>query len=568
MAYILNDDAMKAEAQTWFDAVLNNLKPDGFIGPRNSSGGKPEIWAQMIMLWALQTYYDYSGDERVLTAMTNFFKWEMSLDDGDFLEDYWEHQRGGDNLWSLLWLYNRTGDESLLPLAEKLHRNTSDWTMADELPNLHGVNVAQGFREPATYYMYSGNTHDLDATENDYQLMRTLYGQVPGGMYGADENARDGYFDPRQGTETCALVEQMASDELLMAFTGQPIWADRLEDVAFNTLPAAFMPDMRSLRYLTAPNMAISDEKLHGPSIDNNLRGMLSMSPFSSRCCQHNNVKGCPNFAEHLVMATTDGGLAVMLYSESEATALVGKEKATVRLEQATHYPFDEAVTLTVHADQSGISFPLYLRIPQWAEGATAEINGKAVGATAAAGKYIRIERQWNEGDVITLSLPMTLTTRMWAQNKGSLSLNYGPLTLSLKLNEQAEAHDSRDKAFVQDDSHWQDGVDASLWPCYVLTTDTPWNFGLDVTKDNTPVTFEVTKKSWPADNFPFTTEQVPLEFTVQGTQIPSWGFDATGITDLLPNRWTERATTPTTLTLIPMGAAHLRIASFPRNER
>ena len=86
LAYILDDDALKQEAQVWFEGVFKNIKRDGFLGPKNTSNGRPEVWAQMIMLWALQTYYEYSGDERVLTAMTNYFKWEMSVADEQFLE--------------------------------------------------------------------------------------------------------------------------------------------------------------------------------------------------------------------------------------------------------------------------------------------------------------------------------------------------------------------------------------------------------------------------------------------------------------------------------------------------
>lgn len=282
---------------------------------------------------------------------------------------------GGDNLWSAMWLYNRTGDSEILPLMEKLHRNTSDWTQANTLPNWHGVNVAQGFREPATYFLYNGNTDMLKATYNDFNIMRERFGQVPGGMYGADENARQGYFDPRQGAETCAIVEQMASDEILMTITGDTFWADHCEDVALNTFTAALMPDMKLLRYITSPNMAISDEKLHGSSIDNNLRGMLSMSPFSSRCCQHNHGMGWPYYAEHLVMATTDNGLATMLYAASETTAKVA-EGTEIVLEETTEYPFEDKVTFTLHTEQP-VTFPLYLRVPAWAKGATVSIHLK-----------------------------------------------------------------------------------------------------------------------------------------------------------------------------------------------
>ena len=566
LAYILDDEEMKKEAQVWFDAVLSNLKEDGFLGPRNYENGNPELWAQMVMLWALQTYYEHSGDERVLPAMTNYFKWEMNVPDTQFLKGLWQEKRGGDNLWSVMWLYNRTGDESLLPLMDKLHRNTSNWTMKNDLPNWHGVNVAQGFREPATYYMYSKNPEMLAATYNAFNTMREHYGQVPGGMYGADENARTGYFDPRQGAETCAVVEQMASDEILMGITGDPFWADHCEKVAINTYPAALTPDMKALRYITSPNMAISDEKLHGPSIDNNLRGMLSMSPFSSRCCQHNHGMGWPYYAEHLVMATADGGLATMLYAANETTAKAGADGKIVKLTQTTNYPFDETVTITLNAD-SNVEFPLYLRIPAWAKNASVKVNGEAVAADNSAGKYVSLNRVWKDGDKVELTFPMEMTVDTWQQNKGSVSVNYGPLTLSLAIDENFEQHDSRDPNFNQDDSHWQEGVDASLWPCYVLKPNSDWNYALKLDKDNKPAGFSVRKKEWPADNFPFTLENVPIEFTATGVQVPSWGYDETGMTDLLPTKYAPRATMETTLKLVPMGAARLRISAFPKAE-
>ena len=73
---------------------------------------------------------------------------------------------------------------------------------------------------------------------------------MPGGMFAADENARMGYIDPRQGTETCGFAEQMATDEILMLTTGDPYWAENCEDVAFNSFPAAFSEDYKALRYL------------------------------------------------------------------------------------------------------------------------------------------------------------------------------------------------------------------------------------------------------------------------------------------------------------------------------
>src|SRR5690606_36015751 len=168
---------------------------------------------------------------------SRYFRWQLSLPDDRFLEDYWENSRGGDNLASVYWLYNRTGELFLLELATKIDRNTADWRQKGNLPNWHVVNIAQSFREPATYFLQGGSTADLEASYHAFRLPRERFGQVPGGMFGADENAREGYTDPRQAAETCSFVEQIWSNILMSEITGDPLWAANTEDVAFNTMP-------------------------------------------------------------------------------------------------------------------------------------------------------------------------------------------------------------------------------------------------------------------------------------------------------------------------------------------
>ena len=561
LAYILNDPAMIAETKTWIEGVFASRQPDGYFGPVNERNGKRELWAQMIMLWCLQSYYEYSNDPRVIDLMTAYFKWQLTVPDDQFLEDYWENSRGGDNLYSVYWLYSRTGDKFLLELADKIHRNTADWTRPSSLPNWHNVNIAQCFREPATYYMQTGDSALLRASYNVQSLIRRTFGQVPGGMFGADENARMGYIDPRQGVETCGLVEQMASDEIMLCLTGDPVWAEHCEEVAFNTYPAAVMPDFKALRYITCPNHTVSDSKNHHPGIDN--RGpFLSMNPFSSRCCQHNHAQGWPYFAEHLMLATPDNGVAAAIYAACKATVKVGEGKEVVLHEQ-TNYPFEENITFTVSTPEA-VSFPFYLRIPSWAEGAQVRVNGSAVGVTPVPGKYLRIERQWAEGDRVELHFPMTLSMRTWQVNKNSVSVDYGPLTLSLKIKEKYVERDSRETAIG--DSRWQKDADPTKWPTTEIYADSPWNYALVLGKTDPLKDFKVTRKEWPADNFPFTADNVPLEVKAFGRQVPSWQMDDTGLCGVLPEEDAVKGAKEE-ITLIPMGAARLRISAFPNTR-
>lgn len=556
LSYIMKDEKMYEEALFWIDAILASQREDGNFGPKYS--GRQDFWPNMIVLWILQNHYEYTNDPRILPFMSAYCEYLLTVPDKDFLSSYWENSRGGDNLWSVVWLYNRTQDASLLKLAEKIHRNTAEWTRASELPNWHNVNVAQCFREPATWYLFTGDETMRKASYNVYSLVRRTFGQVPGGMFGADENARMGFIDPRQGTETCGFAEQMSSDQIMLQITGDTLWAENCEDVAFNSYPAAFMPDYKSLRYITSPNHVVSDSKNHHPGIDN--RGpFLAMNPFSSRCCQHNHGVAWPYYSDHLVMATPDDGLAVLLYSASSTKARVGKG-TLVTLKEETQYPFEETIRFTLQTVEP-VSFPLYLRIPSWTQKPLLRINGKRVKVNYSDSSYVRIERRWENDDTVEFQLPMGISFRTWQVNQNSASVDYGPLTLSLKIAERYEKKDSKETAIH--DSKWQPGADATAWPSYEIYPESPWNYALST---NSPI--KLRKKPWPLDNNPFTLESTPLEFSAQGRIIPSWQMDAYDLCGVLPCEDAPRAEWLDEITLVPMGAARLRISAFPTTSR
>lgn len=575
LGYVLNDKDLQKEAKIWIEAILSSQREDGNFGPEYK-GKKQDFWPNMIALWILQDYYEYTGDERVIPFMTKYCHYQLTVKDEDFLASYWENSRGGDNLWSVAWLYSRTKDEKLLELADKIHRNTANWHKSTQLPNWHTVNIAQGIREPATWYMFCKDPEMLAATWNAQSLIRRAFGQVPGGMYGADENARIGFFDPRQGTETCAFAEQLSSDEILTMITGDTYWAENAEDIAFNSFPAAFMPDYKSLRYITSPNHVISDSANHRPGIDNG-GPFLCMNPFSSRCCQHNHGFGWPYYASHLVMATPDNGAAFVLYS-SCSTKMKVSDGTEVTLVEETDYPFDDVIKIKVETAKE-TSFPIYLRMPSWCEKADVvvisegmpqavnthertlkTINGKKVTPTGREGDYLRVTRNWKNGDMLVLHLPKTFTYRTWQVNKDSVSVNYGPLTLSLKIKENYIKKES-DKTALGD-SKWQAGVDKAAWPTWEIHPGSDWNYALDT---NSEITLSLAREYADPTN-PFTLDTVPYEFSAKGRKVLNWKIDEYGLCGVLPYADAPKGELED-ITLVPMGAARLRITAFPAME-
>lgn len=548
LGYVLGDARIMATAQKWINGILADQQPDGWFGPqklRTSLEGGPDMWPHMPILNALQSYYEFSGDPRVLSFLTRYFRFQNTVPVAVFGRS-WGALRYGDNIESVYWLYNRTGEPWLLDLARKMHAHSANYTT--DIPTWHNVNLAQGFREPAEYGLLARDPIFLRATERDYNTIMGRYGQFPGGGFAGDENCRPAYRDPRQGFETCGIVEFMHSFELLTWMTGDPLWADRCEELAFNSLPAALTPDHKGTHYITCANSIQLDRqgKQHS-QFSNGTFPMQAYEPgiHDYRCCPHNLGMGWPYYAESLWLATADRGLCASLYAASEVRAKVGNG-TTVRIAEATDYPFEDTIRLRLSTPQS-VRFPLYLRVPRWCVHPALALNGKPIEVKAGPRSYLVLTRAWKPGDTLTLRLPMRVDVRTWKQNKDSVSVDYGPLTFSLDLQEK-----------------WSRFGGTDVWPEWEVFPASAWNYGLALDPRAPARSFQVTRRKGPLADQPFTPESAPLRLHVRARQIPGWQADSDGVVGLLEPSPARSDAPLETITLIPMGAARLRIASFP----
>jgi hypothetical protein len=204
----------------------------------------------------------------------------------------------------------------------------------------------------------------------------------------------------------------------------------------------------------------------------------------------------------------------------------------------------------------------LYLRIPRWCKEAKVSVNGNAVDIQASPSSYIRLENKWKQGDVIELTLPMQLSLQLWTQNKNSVSVNYGPLTFSLKIKEYYQKVSSKESAIG--DSKWQPDADQSKWPAYNIYPASMWNYGLELNDKPLADQFQIIKKPWPESNFPFDQKDVPIMLKASGKLIPEWTIDKYGLCGVLPQSPVDVHTETKEIELIPMGAARLRVSAFP----
>lgn len=371
------------------------------------------------------------------------------------------------------------------------------------------------------------------------------YGQFAGGGFAGDENCRPGYTDPRQGFETCGIVEYMQSHETLTRLTGDPTWADACETLAFNGLPAALDPHGKGTHYISSPNcMQMDDYAKTQGQFDDTFALQAYMTGIDQyRCCPHNYGQGWTYFTDTLWLATADNGLAAAMYAPCTVTADVAHGQS-VTVTESTSYPFDDTVTLTI-GTRSPVAFPLYLRVPNWCSTPSVRVNGAAVNAQPGPA-WVAVNRVWRDGDTVTVTLPMHTEVTTWSANHDSASITNGPLAFSLQIGE-----------------NYLNMTGDADWPTWEVYPTTPWNYGLVL--DPSDPASSITKSNGRGHGpNPFTHSGTPVRLTATARPIANWRCDSEDVVATLQPSPVHSAEADRRVTLIPMGAARLRITSFP----
>ncbi|HEY3413420.1 MAG TPA: beta-L-arabinofuranosidase domain-containing protein [Armatimonadota bacterium] len=543
LAYVLDDDRLKAMAKRWTDSILGMQTADGWIGPVQALDRKPyDQWPVAIVLKALTQHFEATGDERVLTVMTGFARYLKDTLDERPLFDWGQH-RWADLAISLLWLYRQTGEAWIADVADTVRKQGYDWR--DHFENFrytvktppedctrdnHVVNSAMAVKSGGTAWSITGDDGDRASVYRTMEMLDEYHGQVTGVFTGDEHYAGK---DPSQGTELCAVVEYMYSLELLTACLGDPAFGDRLERIAYNALPATFTPDMWAHQYDQQVNQVlctVAPRQWTNNLPDSNTYGLEP----NFGCCTANYHQGWPKLVAHMWMATLDGGLAVVAYGPSVVKAKVAGG-VDVTISETTAYPFAGSIRLTVSIAEA-TTFPLLVRVPAWVKGASITVNGTPL-EDVKAGTYHRIEREWKDKDVVDIYLP--IETRVERRYHNAASIVRGPLVFALQMGEEF-------RKLKGEEPH----ADWEVFPT------TPWNYALDVKAG-------FTTETRPLGPVPFAPESAPVVLHAKAKRLPGW--------DLVENSAGPLPQSPVTseepledVLLIPYGSTNLRIGEFP----
>lgn len=573
LAYLLDDKKLIEKADKWVQSIIALRTDTGWYGPSKNK----DRWPLAVANKVLMQYFEATNDTNALNVLLGYFRYLLDTPP-DWPDDEWRGVRAMENAVTGYWLYRQTEEPWILETIKSIHENSSDWTSyyenfpwdstasADKIIPLnwkadgltaHVVNNAMAIKYPGLWFQQSKNERFRNAVFSGIKKYDIHHGQV-GGRFSGDEHLSG--KSPDRGTELCSVVEYMFSLEELYAIFGDNNLADRLELLTFNALPGTTTPDMWAHQYDQQSNQVLVNAAKRDWSTNGDYSNIYGLMP-NFACCLANMHQGWPKFTESLWMATNDNGLIAVAYSPSKVSAMVGKG-TMVTITEETDYPFDGSVKMKISTPKN-VRFPLYLRIPGWADTVLINVGKKTIRATA--GSTVKITEKWKNGDVVTMEIPMGI--RIEKRFNNSVSVLRGPLYFSSRIEKEY-----RSVRINYDNYSYKGSIDWEISP------KSDWNYGLMIDPVNPIRGIKVVENGigkypfadkgdmiWSEESSEYVAweQDAPLVIMARGIRIPEWGIKNNSaaippVSPLIPSG------DPHLIELVPYGCARLRITEFP----
>ncbi|KAJ7876089.1 hypothetical protein B0H14DRAFT_2714547 [Mycena olivaceomarginata] len=540
---LANATAINEKTREFLDYVLETQDESGWLGPEVGTEKRRLLWGRYpFMIGAIQMTEAYPEvTDRVVAAFHRFVPLANAMLKAGNGTDEWAATRWEDFVYVLQWLYDNHPNEQEDLLLETMHLSKLSgipWELVfseepknseNPFPELswHGVNMAEGLKALPATYRFTHNQSDLDVASKGWDMLFQYHGR-PSGAFAADEYLAG--LEAVRGTELCLVV--FDSGSYLYQVIGDLKFADQVERMAYNALPATLTGDMWARQYLQQQNQIASKNMTPNPfPEDGPYSNVFGLEP-NYPCCTLEFPQGWPKFATNAFLVTADKESLVHLY--------LGPFKVSAVLASSTSAIFGDTLTTTITATGA---FTYFVRIPSWVTDGTISVNGGPAKAVAPGKNGLHAVAVSAGTTTLVLELPSEI--RIENRPHGSIAVHRGPLNYAFDIprtEKQLSVHPLEPRA-----------VDLEFLP------EGAWQFAIN------PSTLAFANTPPPSGVLPspiYDAGLPPFTLTVSACPI-DWPVAGDMFAEPPPEN-------PTCLgafrniTLWPFGAAKLRISEFP----
>lgn len=554
LAHYLQDQEKWDLCMRFITWTLDSQDQDGNFGPINS---KSDYWSRFLMLKVLIQYGEITDDKKVSPFIEKYLDYVVKETVGRPVTG-WSRARVADMLYVIKWYCEENPQKDVQSAVEALCGQALDWgdffsdfpyprpaayyydwhlleqTIArsklNESIDYHGthiVNVTMGVKYPALRYFFTGDKKYYDQSRQAIEVTRKYHGVVSGAVNG-DEHLSGA--SPSQGSELCSVVEYMFSLQSLLEIFGDADFADLLERLAYNALPATISEDFMAHQYLQQANQVLCSDNKRNWFDNDDTANMFGLEPHFG-CCTANMHQGWPKFLKSLWYYSEDS-IVSMVFAPSQLKANLNGD---FEISLKTDYPFRNELRYNV-VKAEGQKLDFRIRVPGWCTAPEISLNGTAIKADIVDG-FVHLHREWNTDDTILVKLPMEAKITHWYND--SIAIERGPLVFASDLPEDWNI--VKDIAGVKD---------------YEISTNEAWNYALP---EQPSVTFEERDMS----DVPFSKNNPSVIATGTGRLLPKWGMLENSAAPP-PQSPVQTDEPEKQLRFIPFGCSRVRISQFP----
>lgn len=243
-------------------------------------------------------------------------------------------------------------------------------------------------------------------------------------------SACEEYTTKREGPESCNTYNMLKLTEDLFEIDQQASYIDFYERALYNHILSTQHHEHGGYVYFT-------------PARPQHYR-VYSAPNQAMWCCVGSGMENHGKYGQMIYTHKGNDSLFVNLFIASK---LNWKTKG-ITLTQETNFPDEESTAITIN---SAGNFKLLIRHPTWAKanGFKVTINGETYTQASQPASYLCIDRNWNSGDKVVVSLPMQVSFEQMPNVPKYIALMYGPILLGAKTGDQGL------DGLVADDSRW-----------------------------------------------------------------------------------------------------------------
>ncbi len=375
-----------------------------------------------IMAGLLDTY-TLSGDSQALETLLGMARWTerwvQPLDEGAMAQIL-EREYGGMN--ELLYnLAAVTADRRWQRLAQRFDRRRILAPLAagrDELEGLHANTTIPQIIGAARGFELTGAPELRRAAETFWRTVAQHRAYCTGGTSnGEGWNAPPGVLAHELSgytQESCVTYNMQKLTRLLLGWSGDARLADYYERALYNGILGVQHP--------------ADGEKLYYLPLESGYWKLFGTPMHDFWCCTGSMAESFAKLGDSIYFHDA-AGLYVNLFIASE---LLWAEREQ-RWVMDTRFPQEESVRLVVRT-QRPQRLCVRVRMPYWTTGASAQLNGTSLPMVTDRGGYLRITRRWQDGDVLSVRLPMHLHVAPMPDDASLQAVMYGPLVLAGRM--------------------------------------------------------------------------------------------------------------------------------------